>query len=309
VRVRLLDLPCHVEILLSDSASRVRAQRAHDFGVPNVNVRMMIRPVSRLGDRGNEVDSVEKLPELVGLRDGVAPPTPTRKSPKFSLYRNIRKTLSHRFAPDTSLRKNIASLRLPRLRAACLGVVAMAASPTIAHAQTSMSAAPANHYWRNLAMGFGTSILAHETAHVLTAYAVGAHPHFGFDRGRPTIFSGIDTGREPRKQFLFSAAGLTTQALIDELILDVPHSRGSAFERGILAGGIGTTLFYITLGRNASVSDVSFMARTSSLSKTQISLIFGGISALHAIRIARDSSYAHFFVRPTANGAALAYEF
>jgi hypothetical protein len=286
----------------------MRAEGAHDFGVPNVNVRMMVRRFSRLGDRGNEVDSVEKLAELVSLRDDVSAPAPTRESPKLSLNRNIGKPLSHRFAPGTSFRKNIASLRLPRLRHALLCVI-LTATSTIANAQASKHPTPANHYWRNFAIGFGASIFAHETAHVLTAYAVGAHPHFAFDRGRPTIFSGIDAEREPHKQFLFSSAGLITQTLIDELILDTPHTRGGAFERGVLAGGIGTTLFYITLGRNASVSDVSFMARTSSLSKTQVSLIFGGISALHAIRIARDSSYAHFFVRPSTDGVALEYRF
>jgi hypothetical protein len=164
-------------------------------------------------------------------------------------------------------------------------------------------------YWRHLAFGFVASLAAHESAHVLTAYALGAHPHLGFDSGRPTIFSGIDSQREPHKQFLFSASGLTVQALIDEMILDIPHHRGAAFERGILAGGIGTTLFYITLGRNGSVSDISFMARTSSLSKTQLSLIFGGVSAIHALRIAHDPSYAHFFIRPSANGAAIGYTF
>jgi hypothetical protein len=164
-------------------------------------------------------------------------------------------------------------------------------------------------YWRRFALGFGSSILAHETAHFATAYAVGAHPHFGFDHGRPTVFSGIDSRRFPHKQFLFSASGLTTQALINEAILDIPHTGGGAIERGILAGGIGTTLFYITLGRNASVSDISFMARTSSLSKTQLSLIFGGVSAIHAWRISRSPRYDHFFVAPSDRGAALGYSF
>jgi hypothetical protein len=166
-----------------------------------------------------------------------------------------------------------------------------------------------DNYWREFTLGFGASILAHETAHILTSIVVGAHPYVGFDKGRPTVYSGIDVERHPHRQFLFSAAGLTTQALIDELILDVPHSRGSALERGILAGGIGTTLFYITIGRNGSVSDISFMARTSSLSKTQLSLIFGGVSALHAWRVSRDPKYDHFFVRPTADGAALGFSF
>jgi len=169
--------------------------------------------------------------------------------------------------------------------------------------------APRDNYWRKFALGFGASILAHETAHILTSIAVGAHPYVGFDEGRPTVYSGIDVDRHPHKQFLFSAAGLTTQALINELILDIPHSRGSALERGILAGGIGTTLFYITIGRNGSVSDISFMERTSSLSKTQLSLIFGGVSAIHAWRVSRDPRYDHFFVRPTAGGLAVGFSY
>lgn len=169
--------------------------------------------------------------------------------------------------------------------------------------------APVEHYWRRFAFGFGASILAHETAHILTSIAVGAHPYIAIDRGRPTVFSGIDSNKFPHKQFLFSAAGLTTQALVDEGILDLPHSRGGAIERGILAGGIGTTLFYITLGRNGSVSDIAVMARTSSLSKAELSLIFGGVSAIHAWRISRNPRYDHFFLRPTADGAALGISF
>lgn len=46
--------------------------------------------------------------------------------------------------------------------------------------------------------------------------------HIAFDKGRPTVYSGIDSEKEPHNQFIFSAAGLTTQALIDEAILDIP---------------------------------------------------------------------------------------
>ncbi len=131
---------------------------------------------------------------------------------------------------------------------------------------------------------------------------MGAHPTFGFDKGRPTVYSGINSREAPHKQFLFSAAGLTVQSLLDEAILDVPHTRGRAFERGLLAGGIGTTLFYLTIGRRGSVSDVDFMARTHALTITQVTLIFGGVAAMHSIRIARDPHYANFFARPRAGG-------
>jgi hypothetical protein len=163
---------------------------------------------------------------------------------------------------------------------------------------TTVSTPRPAHYWRDMAGGFATSILAHEAGHVVTAYALGAHPTFGLDKGRPTVFSGINTSRDPHKQFLFSSMGLNVQAAMDEAVLDVPHERGSAFERGVLAGGIATAAFYVTIGRSASVSDIDFMARTSTLSKTELSFIYGGIAALHVVRMHFDGSYANFFVRP-----------
>jgi len=198
------------------------------------------------------------------------------------------------------------------MMAGIASLVLLSGLPAAALAQehsTSEADKLADSYWKKFAIGAGVSLLAHESAHILTSLALGFHPHVGLDHGRPTVFSGIDSRKYPHKQFLFSAAGLTTQALIDEAILDIPHSRGGAMERGILAGGIGTTLFYITIGRNGSVSDVSFMARTSSLSKTQLSLIFGGFSAIHALRISRDPAYSHFFVRPTDNGLGIGLSF
>jgi hypothetical protein len=164
---------------------------------------------------------------------------------------------------------------------------------------------PQPHYKLRFALGFISSILAHESGHIVASYAVGGHPSFGFDHWRPTIYSGIDSDLEPHKQFVFSSAGLTVQTLLDETLLDVPHAKGSVagpFERGLLAGGLGTVLFYITLGRNGTVSDVSFMSRTSSLSKNQISLIFGGIALMQAVRIHVKDRYAHFFSVPDATG-------
>jgi hypothetical protein len=193
---------------------------------------------------------------------------------------------------------------------ALVNVLLLSGFPSVAAAQRYSLSEPSSsfdNYWRRFALGFGISLLAHESAHILTSLALGYHPPIGFDRGRPTVFSGIDAQKEPHKQFLFSAAGLTTQAVIDEAVLDIPHSRGGAIERGVLAGGIGTTLFYITIGRNASVSDISYMARTSSLSKTQLSLIYGGFSALHAFRISRNPAYSHFFVGPTETGLGVGF--
>ena len=168
------------------------------------------------------------------------------------------------------------------VRSASLCALATALlSPALVGAQTADSSAardaakapPSPRYWRDFSLGSATSLLAHELAHITVALALGKHPSFGFDELRPTIYSGINSHVEPHKQFLFSAAGLTAQSLLDEAILDIPHWRGGAFERGVLAGGIGTTVFYLTIGRSGSVSDVDFMARTHALTKTQITLI------------------------------------
>lgn len=162
-----------------------------------------------------------------------------------------------------------------------------------------------SHWWQLFAGGFASSILAHEGGHIVAAYVVGGKPSFGFNEGRPTIYSGIDANLEPGRQFVFSSAGLTVQSVIDEGILDAPHRPGGtagAFERGLLAGGIATSLFYVTIGRTGSVSDVDFMARTSTLSKTSITAIYGGVALLHSWRIAHNGRYAHFFARPGSLG-------
>ena len=180
-------------------------------------------------------------------------------------------------------------------------VAARVASPAIVHAQSRDSVVLSTNYWQKLTLGAVTSILLHESAHIAVALAVGS-PHFGFDKLRPTVYSGIDSHVEPHKQYLFSVAGLTMQSLIDEAILDIPHHRGSAFERGLLAGGIGTTLFYLTIGRRGSVSDIEYIARMHGMTRAQSTLVFGGVAAMHTIRIARDSHYANFFARPRADG-------
>jgi hypothetical protein len=182
-----------------------------------------------------------------------------------------------------------------------LAVSAIRADST-ASPKASRLVHPGGVYWQKFAAGFAASILLHEAGHVGSSLAFGGRPSFGFDRARPTVFANLPYNADQRERFVFSSAGLTLQSLLDEMILDVPHGRGAAFERGILAGGIGTTLFYITLGRNGRVSDVQTMSHASGMSKNQISLIYGGIAAMHMVRIAHDGRYANFFARPGVDG-------
>ncbi|MDQ6830357.1 MAG: hypothetical protein M3081_15980, partial [Gemmatimonadota bacterium] len=164
---------------------------------------------------------------------------------------------------------------------ACAIASMVLCAPCSAQLASESARAVEHHYWRNFALGIGGSIVLHEAGHVVVGYAVGTPMTFGLDHGRPTIYSHINLHKDANKQFIFSGMGLTVQTLLDEAILDVPHERGSAVERGILAGGIATAAFYATIGRDASVSDIALMARTSSLSRAEISLIFASVAALH----------------------------
>jgi hypothetical protein len=189
-------------------------------------------------------------------------------------------------------------------RAAYVCAVGVIVLPGVLAAQSRDSVELSPNYWPNFGLGVTTSILLHEAAHIGVAFALGNHPRFGFDDLRPTVYSGINSHLEPHQQFLFSVAGLTMQSVIDEGILDIPHHRGSAFERGMLAGGIGTTVFYLTIGRTGSVSDIEFIARVHGMTKTQSTFVFGSLVALETFRISRNGHYANFFARPSATGGA-----
>src|SRR5438105_472831 len=175
--------------------------------------------------------------------------------------------------------------------------------PRAMHAQASQGDSARAIDPAPFVIGAVSSYLIHELGHVGMSIALGGHPTFGLDTGRPVVYSGFDASRQPHKQFLFSAAGLSIQSLVDELILDVPHRRGSAFERGVLAGGLVTTAFYLTIGRTGSVSDVSFMAATHGMTKTQSTLLFGAIGGTHIWRIVHRPEYIDFFAWPTGRGA------
>lgn len=169
------------------------------------------------------------------------------------------------------------------------------------------AAAQGTPAWLSFLAGGVSSILAHEAGHVVSSAMLGGSPSLGFDQGRPVIYSGIPSGTHPDRSFVFSASGMTVQLALNEVILAWPRmrgARGGAFERGVLAGGIGTVLFYFTVGRNAAVSDVAQMARHSGLSKWTLTAIFGGVAASEVLRIALSDRYGpHFFVMPGREGA------
>lgn len=189
------------------------------------------------------------------------------------------------------------------LAATLASALLIAGVPSASLAQSSDSSArKPSHARRAWVAGAVASYLLHEAGHVGASLALGAHPRFEFDRGRPTVFSGIDMTREPHKQLVFSSMGLVVQAVIDEAVLDLPGAGDSPFARGMLASGLGTALFYITAGRNGAVSDVSLISRTSGMTKGRVSLIVGAVAALHATRFAARRGLGALFVLPDADG-------
>lgn len=166
----------------------------------------------------------------------------------------------------------------------------------------SPAAAQGTPGWVRFIGGAVTSILAHESGHVAVSALMGGSPSFGFDRGRPVIYSGISAGEHPHRQVAFSASGMSVQLLLNEVLLDWPQQEGEragAFERGVLAGGVGTVLFYFTIGRTATVSDVTQMALYSGLSRWSLAAIFGGVAAIDVVRIVMKDRYGpRFFVLP-----------
>lgn len=193
---------------------------------------------------------------------------------------------------------------MSRPRAAMLAtILILAGAPSVSLAQSlDSSAHRPTHARRAWLAGALASYLLHEAGHVGASYALGARPRFELDKGRPTVFSGIDMSREPHKQLVFSSMGLVVQAVLDEAVLDLPGAGDSPFARGMLASGLGTALFYITAGRNGAVSDISLISRTSGISKGRVSLIVGGVAALHATRFAARHGLSALFVLPDADG-------
>ena len=89
-----------------------------------------------------------------------------------------------------------------------LGATAAVHAQTAADSGTTARAAmavghdsvrPSSHYWSYFAAGFASSILLHEAGHIGMSLALGAHPTFGFNKGRPTVYSGISAESEPHK--------------------------------------------------------------------------------------------------------------
>lgn len=182
----------------------------------------------------------------------------------------------------------------------------LAATLTFAAPQPLLSQTPSSAFWPKFIAGFFTSLAAHEAAHVTSSLVMGYTPGLGFDAGRPVIHSGIDEARHHTAQFIFSASGMTTQLVLNEVLLDWPHhgQPASAFTKGMLASGVGTVLFYFTIGRSSNISDVQLMADNSSLSKWELAAIFGGVAATDVVRVLINPRYAHFFAAPTSNGIA-----
>src|SRR4051812_6527133 len=184
---------------------------------------MMIQLVRRFRDAVDEGDRIGESLEDECLGERVAASGPAREAAESALNFEIGKFLPHRCEVVRVPERRHGSYRLrsqPAIRLivargklAAFAILSLAAA---ARAQSADTVSSPRYYWKRFSYGVAVSILFHEAAHIVTAMAVGGHPTFGFDKLRPTVYSGIDVHIAPHKQFLFSAAGLTAQTLLDE---------------------------------------------------------------------------------------------
>src|SRR5438045_8547543 len=84
-----LHLLSKIEIVLSYPARRVCAKRAHYLRVADIQVRVVVRSFRGFRDRGHEIDSGHKRPELISLRDHIATPAPARQVSELTLNCNV----------------------------------------------------------------------------------------------------------------------------------------------------------------------------------------------------------------------------
>src|SRR3979411_1185686 len=72
-------------------------------------------------------------------------------------------------------------------------LILLNATPASAQSYSSREQAESSGVsWKKSALGAGVSLLAHESAHILTSIALGFHPYIGYNKARPTVYSGID---------------------------------------------------------------------------------------------------------------------
>ena len=122
---------------------------------------------------------------------------------------------------------------LCRTVAATVALVFPLATPPIlaqtrAADSTHISRAPVPHphYKLRFALGFVSSIIAHESGHVIASYAVGGHPTFGFNHWLPTIYFGIDSRLDPHKQCIFRRPAIPAPKPVDNSPLTHPPASG-----------------------------------------------------------------------------------
>jgi hypothetical protein len=87
--LRQINLPRHLEVLLRNPPGGVRAQRAGDLRVADVDVGMMVRRVRSLCYGHHEIDPCQKIPELKSLANDFSAAAPAWKISKLSLDRNV----------------------------------------------------------------------------------------------------------------------------------------------------------------------------------------------------------------------------
>ncbi len=140
--------------------------------------------------------------------------------------------------------------------------------------------------WEDFALGFATSLAAHETGHFVVAKSKGYQvSHVGLSITYPHAHF------TPADQLQIASAGFQTQWLLDEVAfhdLDEPKRKPSNFGAGMVCAQLGTTLAYLTFLKDHPRGDIAGMSEATGLSHDRLALIMAVPGLLDAWRLFGD---------------------
>jgi hypothetical protein len=142
--------------------------------------------------------------------------------------------------------------------------------------------------WGNFALGFASSIVAHEAGHFVVAKSKGYRVSHD---GLTITYPGAKL--TPADQLQLASAGFQTQWVLSEFALRDKNGREHSkptgdFGAGVVSAYLGVSLAYLTFLKNQDQGDVYGMSNATGLSHDRIALMMAVPAVLDAWRLFGD---------------------
>lgn len=163
------------------------------------------------------------------------------------------------------------------------GLVFVAALIPVSACGEGWSFDDAQSGWDDFALGFASSLAAHEAGHIVVAKSKGSNVSYD---GLSIVYPSAKFSRADHLQV--ASAGFQTQWMLDELVLhdrDEPRRKPGNFGAGVVCAQIGTTLAYLTVLKNHSRGDIAGMSQATGMSNDRLVLLVAIPGILDAWRL------------------------